>query len=140
MKLSESIKKIKRNKYSTRSLLTENALKEKSRNILRTNPLYDSFDDNESDKEEEYYGKVLLPNSYHILILDVLLFLSTLYYPFYIPLRMAKGDCFCIEEKILNKLILYLIDALYIFDFCLSFFRAYYNYQLKLVKNNMKII
>ena len=116
-------------------------LLEKTRNLHRINNLYDSFDDDESDKEKEKSGNALLPNSLIILIMDPLIFLSTIFCAFYIPLRMAKTECFCLEEEnIINKSILYSIDCLYILDFCLSFFRAYYNYQLKLIKNNRKII
>jgi len=53
---------------------------------------------------------------------------------------MAKADCFCSDENKTNKILLYFIDILYIFDFCISFFRAYYNFELKLIKNNTKII
>ena len=122
------------------NIICKNIPMEKSRNLFRTNNLYDSFDDDESDKDDEYNGECILPSSYYILILDLLLFSSTLYSSFYLPLRMAKSDCFCIDENYINKIILYFIEILYIFDFILSFFRAYYNHQLKLVKNNTEII
>ena len=125
-------------KHSSKKLLPINKPKDKSRNLYRVNPIYDSFDDDESDKDDDEF--CLLPNSYYILILDLLVFLSTIYNALYLPLRMAKLDCFCNDENIINTIILYLIDILYIFDFSLSFFRAYYNYQIKLVKNKVKII
>jgi hypothetical protein len=53
---------------------------------------------------------------------------------------MAYADCFCNQENVYNIFILYLIDIIYIMDFCLSFFKGYYNYQLKVVQNNTKII
>ena len=116
----------------------KNILMEKARNLFRTNLIYDSFDDDESDKDEDSNGFSILPNSYYILILDFLLFISTLYNSFYLPLRMAKYDCFCIEEKKINKILLYLIDILYIIDFSICFFRAYYDYQLRLIKKIKK--
>jgi hypothetical protein len=127
-------------KHSSKKLLPIDTPKEKSRNLYRVNPLYDSFDDDESDKDDDDDEYCLLPNSYFILILDLLIFISTIYNALYLPLRMAKFDCFCNDENIINIIILHFIDILYIFDLSLSFFRAFYNYKMKLVKNKVKII
>jgi len=135
--------KYKKYKKSSRSISTNNEIKEKerARNIYRIKPLYDSFDDDESDKDEERNeGGSLHPNSSIIFFLDFFLFLSSIYCLFYIPLRMARDNCFCGEDSKFNKIILYLADVIYIFDFCISFFRGYYNYQLKLILNNNKIV
>ena len=128
------------NKLSSKSVNSNFVIKEKSRMLNRIKPLYDSFDDDESDKEDEDYSNVLLPYSPIIFILDIFLFLSSLYTLFYIPLRMAKAECFCIDEHTLNKALLYFVDILYICDFCISFFRAYYNFQFKLIKNSKSIV
>ena len=53
---------------------------------------------------------------------------------------MAEADFFCGKENKVNKILLYFNDILYIIDFCISFFRAYYYYQLKLVRYNVKIL
>ena len=127
-------------KVSTQSINLNFLIKEKARNISRIKPLYDSFDDDESDKDDEYSSNALLPSSPIIFFLDIFIFMSSLYTLFYIPLRMAQADCFCTDESKFNKIILYFIDVLYIYDFCISFFRGYYNYQLKLIKNHSKII
>ena len=140
LKLTDLDNNKSRKKDSALTIIVRQMHMEKARNLFRTNLVYDSFDDDESDKDEDSSGITILPNSYIILILDVLIFFSTLYISFYLPLRMAKYDCFCIEEKSINKIILYLIDFLYIFDLSISLFRAYYNYQLKLIKANKKII
>ena len=128
------------NKLSSKSLNSNFVVKEKSRMLSKMKPLYDSYDDDESDKEEENYSNILLPSSPIIFALDIFLFLSTFYILFYIPLRMARANCFCSDESKTNKALLYFIDILYICDFCISFFRAYYNFQLKLVKKNRNII
>ena len=128
--------KNKKTKISNYSVI----LKEKSRNLFRTNPLYDSFDDEESDKDEKYNENIILPTSRIILFLDLFLFFFSIYCLFYIPLTMAKSNCFCAKEKKINIFLLFFVDILYIFDFCISFFRAYYNYQLKLIKYNNKIL
>ena len=128
------------NKGSSKSINLNIVIKEKSRILSRIKQLYDSFDDDESDKEDENNSSLFLPSSPIIFFLDIFLFISSFYSLFYIPLRMAKADCFCSDEHRVNKILLYFIDILYIFDFCISFFRAYYNYQLKLVKRNKNII
>jgi len=128
------------NKVSSKSIYSNFIIKEKSRALSRIKPLYDSFDDDESDKENEENSSVLLPSSPIIFFLDIFLFISIFYILFNIPLLMAKADCFCSEESKSNKLLLYFIDILYIVDFCISFFRAYYNFELKLIKKTKKII
>ena len=127
------------NKISSKSLNSNFVIKEKSRILSRVKPLYDSLDDDESDQEEENYSNILLPSSPVIFALDIFLFLSSFYTLFYIPLRMAKADCFCSEENKINKALLYFIDILYICDFCISFFRAYFDFQFKLVKKSINI-
>ena len=44
------------------------------------------------------------------------------------------------KENNINSFLLYLIDLLYICDFCISFFRGYYNLQYRLIRNNITII
>ena len=140
MKISDNKNNMKK-KISGKNLVSEKTPMEKLRNLYKVQKIYDSFDDDESDKDDnEYDGGCLLPNSNYILVLDLLVFLSILYNSFYLPIRMAKYDCFCYDENIIHTIILYSVDILYIIDFSLSFFRAYYNYQLKLVKNKIKII
>ena len=127
-------------RVSTQSINLNVLAKEKARNLSRIKPLYDSFDDDESDKDEEYDSNALLPSSPIIFFLDIFIFMSSLYTLLYIPLRMARADCFCTDENKFNKILLYFIDVLYIYDFCISFFRGYYDFQLKLIKNHSKII
>ena len=128
------------NKLSSKSVKSKFVIKEKTRILSRIKPLYDSCDDDESNKEDEDNSNVLLPSSPIIFVLDAFLSISSFYILFYIPIRMAKADCFCTEEHIINKALLYFIDIFYICDFCISFFRAYYNFQFKLVKNSINII
>ena len=113
--------------------------KDRARHIMRSKPLYDSFDDDESEKDDDFHGNIISPTSNFILCFDFFLFLSIIYCLFYIPLRMARSKCFCNEEHFIHKLLLFSIDLLYICDFVLSFFRGYYNFQLRFVKNNAKI-
>ena len=109
------------------------------RNLKRAKPLYDSFDDDETEKDDEFSEKIISPESKFIIVFDLFLLLSCIYSLFYIPLRMARSECFCIQENRLNISLLYIIDFLYICDLFISFFRGYYNFQLKLIKNNIRI-
>ena len=122
------------NKLTLKSLNFNFVVKEKSRMLSRIKPLYDSFDYVESKKEEENYSNILLPSSLVIFELDIFLFLFSFYALFYISLRKAKANCFCNDERNINKALIYFIGILYICDFCISFFRAFYYFQLQLVK------
>ena len=109
---------------------------DKIRNIKRTKNLYDSFDDDESEKDDDFHGNIISPKSNIIFFFDFFMVLSSIYCLIYLPLRIAKFDCFCNKENNINSFLLYLIDLLYICDFCISFFRGYYNLQYRLIRNN----
>ena len=135
------VKKYKKIRKSLKSLNLNNENKDKGRAIYRIKPLYDSFDDDESEKEEQNDGDTIIqPKTQIIFFFDLFVFLSSVYCLFYIPLRMALADCFCGNESKNNIIILFFIDLLYLADFCIGFFRGYYNYQLKLIKNSHRIV
>ena len=113
---------------------------DKIRNIKRIKNLYDSFDDDESEKDDDFHGNIISPKSNIIFFFDFFMVLSSIYCLIYLPLRIAKFDCFCNKENNINSFLLYLIDLLYICDFCISFFRGYYNLQYRLIRNNITII
>ena len=126
--------------YSEYNNLNKLDKKDRIRNIKRIKRIYDSFDDDESEKDnDDFQGSTISSKSIIVIFFDLFMFLSSTYYIFYIPLRMAKFDCFCNDEHMAHKCILYVIDMLFICDLCISFFRGYYNYQFKLIKNNKKI-
>ena len=132
-----SKKNFKKDSKSTKSLNNNLEYKDRLRFLTRIKPLYDSFDDDETDKDE---GNSILPTNYIIFFFDLFLFLSSIYCLFYIPLRTARSDCFCNNEHILNIILLYITDILFIGDFCLGFFRAYYNFEFKMIKNSKRIV
>ena len=138
MKNKRNIKNVKK---STKSVLTNNENKEeKNRYLSRMKPLYDSLDDDESERDESNNGRCIHPYSYIVFIVDFFLFICCVYSLFYIPLKMAKNDCFCGNENIFNIFLLYFVDILYIVDFCLGFFKAYFNFRFKIIKNNKRIV
>ena len=111
----------------------------KYRKIKKIKNLYDSMDDNES--EEEVEGNIINPETQFILIFDLLIIIAYLYTFFILTFNIAQTECFCSYNKFnFNDIMFYLNDILYIFDFVISFFRGYYNYEYKLIKINKLII
>ena len=131
-------------KISKKSIKDENYnknLEEKYRKMMKIKVLYDSMDDNESD-EDLNEGNVLNPEKKFILFFDLFIIIFYLYTFLFITLDLAKTKCFCsIENEItFNNIIFYINDLLYIFDLIISFFRGYYNFQFKLIKDNALVI
>ena len=123
---------------------TDNSLKnlylEKYRILTHQNIIYDSLDDEENEDEvnDNFY---LNPESNFILIFDFILLCVSLYslisYPFY----LAHTLTFCSETFFSIRRILNLfIELIYILDFIFGFFRAYYNFEEQLIKDNFAII
>ena len=130
-------------KHSTQnSSKKSNTIKEKTRYLFKKNILYDSLEDCEIEEEEdETNGKSLIPESKIVLINDILILISTIYCFVYLPLILTKSDCiYNLNKNYFNKYIIIFIEILFIADMCLSFFRAFYDYEMKLIKNNKKIV
>ena len=111
--------------------------KEKFRILEKRKMVYDSFDDEEYKEEEiDYY---IPPDSWYIMLFDSLLFLSSLIYLIFFPYLLSKN--YLIFEN--NKLwitIFIIIDIVYIIDIVINFFRAYQNFDERLIRRTKKII
>ena len=68
------------------------------RKLIRMKILYDSFEDNESEKENENLGFFISPNNTFILIFDFLIIVSTFIIAFYNPYYISTMKCFCFYE------------------------------------------
>ena len=114
---------------------------EKYRYLKKVKLLYDSLDDHESDGDNDI-GDVLNPESKFILFFDLLIILFYFYTFFIITFNLAESKCFCPSDNkyTFNDIIFYFNDLLYISDLIISFFRCYYNFEYKLIKNNILII
>ena len=110
------------------------------RKLVKTKILYDSFEDNESDNENEKEGSYLSPNSTFINIFDLLIIISTLIIVIYNPYYISVMKCFCFPIPFLIKYIYLLIDFLFILDLLFGFWRAYYNRKYQLVTKITYII
>ena len=110
---------------------------DKFRRLKKLKQLYDSFDDEEyeDDFNNEYY---ISPSSYLIKIFDCLIFFSSLFYLIFVPYFFSNNSIIVGENKI-YKLILVIIDFIYIIDIILNFFRAYQNFDENLIKKTKSI-
>ena len=111
--------------------------KEKFRTLFKKKALYDSFD---SEEEEELDKFFISPNNKLIQLLDSLVIISTLFNMVYTPYYLSIVKCFCSKTKSNLYNIYIFIDILYIFDLLFGFFRAYLDFQFKLITNHSHII
>ena len=123
---------------------------ERDRKIMKKKAIFDSLDEDENQWEDDDYI-FINPETKFIFVLDTIIFISSLIYfvynPIssliyfvYNPITIANSKCFCINEHLLMKTFLCFIDILFIFDFFVSFLRAFYNYEYKLIKNPRLIL
>ena len=111
-----------------------------NRKLKRARNLYDSNDDDESENEnEDFY--VINPETNIIIAFDLLKIIFFLYYFIVTTIYLCQDNCFCkLNNKInLSDVLLVINDLLFITDLILSFFRAYYNFEYKLIKSKSLI-
>ena len=112
----------------------------KYRKLIRIKNLYDSNDDDESDeaKEDEY---VINPEAKIIIFFDLLMIIFFIINFNISTINLCKSKCFCSSNKIIfSDVLLFINDLLCILDLIISFFRAYYNFEYKLIKSNRLIV
>jgi len=111
--------------------------KDRTRALFKKDNIYDSFDDEEyKDEQIDYYIK---PNSWYIKIFDSSLFFSSMIYLIYVPYLLSQ-NYFIIKEYKSFQILLLMIDIIYIIDVILNFFRAYINYEERLIRKTKKIV
>ena len=123
------------------NLIYMNIRKEKFRKLSYKKHVYDSFDDEEELEDQINKDFYILPNSAFIMILDTLIALIVLYNLTYNPYYMASTITFSFSNifnfyEILN----FFMEIIYIIDFFVQFFRAYYDFDDNLITNKKKII
>ena len=125
-------------KETSSNLNNENNNEEdKYRYLKRKICLYDSIDDEEyNDEVIDYY---ISPNSLYIKIFDIVLFISCLFYFIFVPLILSINFRI-LKEKMFYRIILLIIDIIYIIDFINNFFRSYQSYDEHLIRKNKIII
>ena len=113
--------------------------KEQYRFLNLKGNVYDSLDDEEVI-EEIFDSLLLTPESDFLIFFDTIIMISSFIILTYLPLYLAKNISFCHTTMEFNEIIFFIIDFIYIIDFILGFFRAYYNFDEILVKNSIKIL
>ena len=97
-----------------------------------------SIDENVHKKKNLKFA--LPSNSTFIFIFDILLIFANLFSFIFIPLKAVKNEYMEIKDTLFNTIIEYFIDIIYIADFLISFFREYYNHEMKIIRYNKKIL
>ena len=110
----------------------------KNKNKLSIINLNSSIND-EIENKDNSKGIAFHPNSYFILIFDMLLMISVIYTFVEIPLNVAKNKDIREVGPIFRETIHYIIDLIFFLDFIICFFRGYYNNEMDLIINNKKI-
>ena len=108
---------------------------ELSRKIKRINNLYDSFGEDESDKDKEQSNFGLNPKNIFVQIYDIFLSLSSIYCLLYIPYRLARTKLVINNNEHFVLILINFSEIIYIIDFIFGFFRWYYNNEFKLISN-----
>ena len=115
---------------------------DKFRFIARGGIIIDSHNENESDEEPEPDGIFINPETKFIFIFDAFIALGSYYSLIYIPYELAKYFCFCTSSNnFINYFIYFFLDALFLIDLIIWFFRGYYTKEEeKLIKNKILIL
>ena len=111
--------------------------KERYRVLFKKKIVYDSFDSEEEEEIEQFF---ISPDNIFMQIVDFLIIISTLFNMIYTPFYLSKMNCTCSPMIKILKYLYYFINYLNILYLILGFFKAYYDYQFKLIVNNRKII
>ena len=119
------------NKYNN---IKEFEYQKKFRNLLISNNLYDSLDDDENEDMEKLNSFYIGPNDLTCYIIDFLSLIASLISFLYIP-NFLVYNIFDRKLKILSvPYILFLfIDLVYIIDLLTGFFKAFYNFEEVLI-------
>ena len=111
----------------------------KYRRLFISKKVYDSLDDEEWGDEEDY-TYYLSPNSLYVYLIDLFVLISSFIVLFYLPFFLAYNIHKCkIDFLNINSLLFYFIDLIYVIDLIMGFFRAYYNFEEFLIKDNFHI-
>ena len=110
---------------------------ERHRKLKRIKEIFDSFDDEEYEEENEddYY---ISPSSYFIKVFDCTMFFSCMFYLIYVPFYFSNNTILKGDNKF-ALVLLSVIDAIYIIDIIINFFRAYQNFDENLVRKTKYI-
>ena len=117
----------------------DNKFQHKYRKLFLSKKVYDSLDDEEMG-EEEIDSFYLSPSSYTVYIIDLFVLIYSLTQLFYLPYYLAYYQNICKNNFLsLKAFLLFSSELIYIIDLISGFFRAYYNFEEVLIRNNIDI-
>ena len=133
--------KFKKNmRHSAKLSQLKEILNERSRRIKRINNLYDSFGEDESDKEKEQGNYGLNPRSIFMDVYDIFLQIATFFCLFYMPYHLAKTKLIFNNDKFFVFFMIHFSEIIFIIDLIFGFFRWFYNNEFILVSDSYMII
>ena len=116
--------------------------KEKFRVLIHKKLVYDSLDDEELIEDAVVDNFYFDPNSYAVIIVDALVLILTFWSLIYKPLYLVLNNCDVkntITSISFNNISNLFIDALFIFDLIINFFKSYYNFEEQLITKSNHI-
>ena len=130
----------RQSRYSSNLNHLREAFNEKFRKIKRIRNLYDSFAEDESDKDIEKNNYGLNPKSIFIDTYDMIILISTIFCLFYMPYRLARTKMIINDNEYFVVFMIYFSEIIFVIDLIFGFFRWFYNSEMKLVSNSYMII
>ena len=130
----------RQSRYSSNLNHLREAFNEKLRKIKRIRNLYDSFGEDESDKDIEKNNYGLNPKSIFIDTYDMIILISTIFCLFYMPYRLARTKMIINDNEYFVVFMIYFSEIIFVIDLIFGFFRWFYNNEMKLVSNSYMII
>ena len=128
--------------HDNQNEIKDDEFQKKYRQLLISKNLYDSLDDDEEvlDEEEEENYFYISTNSFAAYLLDLIILISSFIELYYLPIYISSYiSDFNIHQNIINTIIFYFIDFIYILDLITGFFKAYYNFEEVLITKNGNI-
>ena len=117
-----------------------NKFQYKYRKLFISKKVYDSLDDDENGDEENINTFYLSPNSFKLFIIDLFVLITSFIDLFYLPFFLAYYTHLCrIPFLSIKSILFYLTDLIYIIDLFSGFFRAYYDFEEFLIRDNLEI-
>ena len=136
----QSIKLPRSSRYLNNAVHFKEIINEKSRKLKRIHNLYDSFYEDESDKDTEINNYGLNPKSIFIDSYDMIILICASFCLFYIPYRLARTKMIINNNEHFVLFMIYFSEFIFIIDLIFGFFRWFYNNEFKLVSNSYMII
>ena len=130
---------LKISRHSQKMTQIKQIANEINRKIKRIHNLYDSFGEDESDKDKEQGNYGLNPRSIFMDIYDIFLFFSSGFCLVYLPYRLAKTKLVFNSDEHFVFYLIYFSEIIYIIDVIFGFFRWFYNNEFKLISSMRSI-